>query len=163
MFLLSNALPNNPILNADEVLIMEDADLYDALIMRFMDTEPNSLNQKQLTVAALVNFDAEMMNGGLCQFFANDYDGYAQHIGDALREVGANEIQKHYSDFVSQNQIDVTQMDSFRIVSTQDYLKQYERFPYEAFDITFYEIYEIENLSDLLLDYVRLYRDEIFI
>ena len=148
-------------LNADEMLTPEGNDTYHALIIRFMDADPNTLNEKQLTVAALITFDAEMMNGGLCQFFANDYNGYAQCISEALGEIGAIEMQKHYSAFVNQNEIDVTQMDSFRIASIPDYLKQYERFPYEAFDITFSEIYKKENLGDLLLAYVRLHANEI--
>lgn len=148
-------------LRSEEIRINEDLDVYDALMMRFMDADPNTLNQKQLTVAALITFDAEMMNGGLCQFFVSDYSGYAQYVSDALEEVGAAEMQKHYSSFVSQNEINVTQMDSFRIGSVQDYVKQYERFPYEEFDNTFSEIYGKENLGDLLLSYVRLYEDEI--
>lgn len=148
-------------LSSEEMRIKEDLDMYDALIMRFMDADPNTLNEKQLTVAALITFDAEMMNGGLCQFFVNDYSGYAQYVSDALGEVGAVEMQKHYSGFVSQNEIDVTQMNSFRIGSVQDYVKQFESLPYEEFDNTFSEIYGRENLGDLLLSYVRLYEDEI--
>ena len=160
-FSYNDDLSNYTTPNADEILKMEDNEMYDTLITRFMDAEPNTLNQKQLTVAALITFDAEMMNGGLCQFFANDYNGYAQYIYDALGEVGAIEMQEHYSNFVSQNEIDVTQMDSFRVASVQDYLKQLERFPYKSFDNTFLEIYENENLGDMLLAYVRLYGDEI--
>lgn len=148
-------------LSSEEMRIKEDLEMYDALIMRFMDADPNTLNQKQLTVAALITFDAEMMNGGLCQFFVNDYSGYAQYVSDALGEVGAVEMQKHYSSFVSQNEIDVTQMDSFRINSIQDYAKQFESYPYEKFDNTFSEIYQKENLADLLLSFVRLHEDEI--
>ena len=70
---LSNCTTPNP----DESLAMEDDEMYETLITRFMGTEPTALNQKQLTVAVLITFDAEMMNGGLCQFFANDYNGYA--------------------------------------------------------------------------------------
>lgn len=90
-------------LSSEEMRIKEDLDMYDALIMRFMDADSNTLNEKQLTVAALITFDAEMMNGGLCQFFVNDYSGYAQYVSDALGDVGAVEMQKHYSSFVSQN------------------------------------------------------------
>ena len=53
-------------LSSEEMRIKEDLDMYDALIMRFMDAAPNTLNEKQLTVAALITFDAVMMNGGLC-------------------------------------------------------------------------------------------------
>lgn len=148
-------------LNADEMLTPEGNDTYHALIIRFMDADPNTLNEKQLTVAALITFDAEMMNGGLCQFFVNDYSGYAQYVSDALEEVGAVEMQKHYSSFVSQNEIDVSQMDSFRIGSVQDYVKQFESYPYEEFDNTFSEIYQKENLADLLLSFVRLHEEEI--
>ena len=147
--------------NTDEILTTENNDMYDTLVTRFMDTNPNTLDQKQLTVAALITFDAEMMNGGLCQFFTNDYYGYAQYVGDALTEVGALEMQKHYSSFLSQNKIDVTKMDSFRILSIEDYLKQLKRFPYEAFEQTFSEIYEKENLGDILITYVQRYEDEI--
>jgi len=148
-------------MTVDEIAAMKDAELYDALIMRFMDTAPDALNEKQRITAALITFDAEMMNGGLCQFFVNDYHGYAQYVSDALGEVGAMELQVHYSDFVSQNKIDVTQMDSFRISGIQDYAKQLERFPYEEFDQTFSEIYLRENLGELLLSYVRLHPDDI--
>lgn len=55
-------------LSSEELRIKEDLEMYDSLIMRFMDADPNALNEKQLTVAALITFDAEMMNGGLCQF-----------------------------------------------------------------------------------------------
>ena len=147
--------------NANEILAMEDNDMYDALMTRFMDADLNTLNQKQLTVATLINFESEMMGGGLCQFFTNDYPGYAQYVSNDLKEIGATEMQAHYTRFITQNGIDVTQMDSFRIIGIFDYLEQYERFPYEAFDNTFSEIYHNENLSDMLLAYVRLYANEI--
>lgn len=161
-FSANDDLSNYTTLNADSMLTMEDNDMYDALITRFMGADPSTLNQNQRTVAALATFEAEMMNGGLCQFFANDHNGYAQYVIDALGEVGAFEMQTHYASFLAQNQIDVTQMDSFRIASIQDYLKQFARFPYEAFDTRFYELYQQENLGDLLLSYVQLHRDEVW-
>ena len=148
--------------SAEQIAAMEDTEMYDTLITRFMDTEPNALNLQQLTVAALVTFDAEMMNGGLCQFFANDYSGYAPYIIDALDEIGAIQIQAHYSSFIAENKIDVTQMEDFRIASVQDYINQYERFPYEAFDNRFYELYQQENLYERLLAYARNHADSIF-
>ena len=151
----------NTILRASEILSMEDGDMYDALMERFMDTEPSTLNGKQRTVAVLITFDADNLNGGLCQFFVNDHAGYAQYVCDALGEIGATEMQVHYLSFIKQNRIDVTKMDSFRIEGVQDYSKQLERFPFEAFDNTFSEIYQRENLADLLLSYVRLHSDEI--
>ena len=161
-FSANDDLSNYTTLNADSMLTMEAEDMYDALITRFMGADPSTLNQKQRTVAALVTFEAEMMNGGLCQFFANDHNGYAQYVSDALGEVGAIEMQTHYSNFVSQNKIDVTQMDSFRIANVQDYLDQLARFPYGAFDNRFYELYQEENLGDLLLSYVQLHSDNIW-
>jgi hypothetical protein len=91
----------------------------------------------------------------------NDASGYARYVSDALAEVGALQMQKHYSGFLSENEIDVTKMDSFRIASIEDYLKQLKRFPYEEFDKTFSEIYEKENLGNLLIAYVQRYEEEI--
>ena len=161
VFSVNGDVSNHTTLTADEILALEDSEMYDALIAKYMDVGPNTLNPKQLTVAALITFDAEMMNGGLCQFFVNDYNGYAQYIVDALGEVGADELQKHYFDFINQNKIDVTQMESFRISNVHDYVKQFERFPYESFDHTFFELYQKENLGELLFAYVRLYGAEI--
>ena len=157
-FSLNDDISTQATSNAKEILAMEDNDMYDALMTRFMDAD---LNQKQLTVATLINFESEMMGGGLCQFFTNDYPGYAQYVSNALKEIGATEMEAHYTTFITQNGIDVTQMDSFRIMGIFDYLEQYERFPYEAFDNTFSEIYHNENLSAMLLAYVRLYANEI--
>lgn len=159
--LSSNDVSSNNTAKTGEICATENYDMYDTLVMRFMDANPNTLNQKQLTVAALITFDAEMMNGGLCQFLINDYQGYARYVGDALTEVGAPEMQKHYTSFLSQNEIDVTKMDSFCIASIEDYLKQLKRFPYEEFDKTFSEIYEQENLWNLLIAYVQRYEEEI--
>ena len=160
-FLPIGNLSNTATFSKEEMLAMDDSDLYDALIIRFLDVEPETLNQAQRTVATLLTFDAEVMNGGLCQFFTNDYYGYAQYVSDALGQVGAAEMQKHYSDFLTNNQIDVTRMDLFHTSSIEDYLKQLERYPYESFDSTFYEIYQRENLFDLLLTYVRLHADTV--
>ena len=161
LFPSDNGGSANTALYAEEILTMNDNDLYSVLVTNFMGIDPSTLNQKQQTVAALVTFDAEMMNGGLCQFFVNDHVGCAQYVGEALGEVGARSLQTHYTSFIDQNAIDLTKMDSFRILSIQGYQKQYERFPYEAFDTAFSEIYQTENLGDLLLSYVRLHSDEI--
>ena len=160
------AFPNDvfagyPAMDAAEMFATEELSMHDTLIIRFMDADPGALNQKQLTVAALITFDEEMMNGGLCQFFVNDHYGYAQYVSDALEEVGATELQAHYDGFLGENKIDVTQMDSFRIANILDYAKQYSRFPYEAFDDTFAEIYQREHLANKVLSYVQLHEDEV--
>jgi hypothetical protein len=149
-------------LTASEILTMDDDDLYQALIMVYLDSDPEVLRHEQRMAATLINFDAEMMNGGLCQFFVNDHTVFAQYVVDALNEVGAVEMQSHYTSFISQNGIDVTDRASFRIGSQKDYEECYARFPYDAFDQTFSEIYQEENLRDLLISYVRLHSDEIF-
>lgn len=102
-----------------------------------------------------------MLNGGLHQFFFNDHMGYAPHVSDALGKIGAAEMQKHYADFVSQNKLNLTRRDSFYTESDQDYIEQHERYPIDAFDNTFYELYLKEDLGSLVISYVRNHRYEV--
>lgn len=153
--------PSEAPVSTEAVDTLEDDKLYEALLMRFMGANPRTLNPRQLTVASIITFEAEMMNGGLCQFFVNDYSGLAQHVAAALAELEATQLQALYTGFLSDNKIDVTQMDSFRISSIEDYEAKMEEYPYDPFDEAFYELYQTENLYERLIAFVRSHSEEI--
>ena len=57
----------------------------------------------------------ELQNGGLCQFFVNSSRSLAPYVDECLKMVGAEEHRKLFAEFVANNQIDLNNLDSFRI------------------------------------------------
>ena len=147
-------------LSSEELRINEDLEMYDSLIMRFMDADPNTLNEKQLTVAALITFDAEMMNGGLCQFFVNSSRDVAPYVVESLNKIGAINYKILLSNFVEEHNINLSDLDSFIIEEVEEFEAQTERYPFDDFDDKYYELYEKEPLEDLLISYAKKHLED---
>ena len=147
-------------LSSEELRIKEDLEMYDSLIMRFMDADPNALNEKQLTVAALITFDAEMMNGGLCQFFVNSSRDVAPYVVESLNAIGAINYKILLNDFVEEHNINLSDLDSFMIEDVEEFEAQTERYPFDDFDDNYYELYEKEPLEDLLISYAKKHLED---
>ena len=104
------------------------------------------------TVYIVNTFDAEVQNGGLCQFFVNSSRHLAPYVSEALAAIGANHHKKLYDEFIETNRIDVTDLDSFRVSSTRGFKKQIKRYDFDAFDDRYYEL---DALEDLVSNYIR--------
>ena len=107
-------------------------------------------------------FDREVQNGGLCQYFVNSSRETAPELEEALTQVGAESYRKLFHDFVTENDIDVTQLDSFIIHSTEDFEAQNERYPFDAFDEAYYDLYQREPLDAHCTAYIRRHLGDFF-
>lgn len=105
------------------------------------------------TVYIINTFDAEVQNGGLCQFFVNSSRYLAPYVSEALAAIGADHHKKLYDEFIETNRIDVTDLDSFAISSVRGFKKQTKRYDFEAFDDRYYEF---EDMEDLIANYIRV-------
>ena len=110
------------------------------------------LTDEQKFVYSLNKFEAEVNNGGLCQFFVNSSSECAPYVSDALAIVGAIELKTLFDNFISENKIDTNDLSSFKISSIDEYEAQTERFDFDSFDDKFYED---ENLHNQIIDYAR--------
>lgn len=152
--------------STDELSSLNDESLFNtvnsALYFDFDEKETDKLNPSQRTVLALISFDSEIQNGGLCQFFVNSSSVFAAYVSQALRSVGAEKIKRLYDCFISENNINVTDLQSFKIERIEDFEAQTERYPFDDFDNSYYEIYEEENLTALITTFVRKNLDSVF-
>lgn len=134
-----------------QLLAMDDEDFYDAIacvsddaVYDFKEQE-QKLPREVIVAYTLTKFEAEVNNGGLCQFFVNSSGDCAPYVSEALAEVGAEGIRALFDAFVADNGIDVRDLSSFKLRRAEDYEAQTKRFDFDAFDDRFYEDTELHG------------------
>ena len=116
------------------------------------DIKDSHISEEQKLVYSLNKFEAEVNNGGLCQFFVNSSSECAPYISKALEVIGAVEIKALFDKFISDNNIDVKDLSSFKISSINEYEAQTKRYDFDSFDDKFYED---KKLHQLIIEYSR--------
>ena len=144
------------------LLVLDDEDFYDAIECvcedAVYDIKDSKLTDEQKFVYSLNKFEAEVNNGGLCQFFVNSSSECAPYVSDALAAVGAFELKTLFDNFINENNIDVNDLSSFKISDVDEYEAQTERFDFDSFDDKFYEG---ENLHQQIIDYSRKHVEQL--
>ena len=107
------------------------------------------------TAFILFCFDAEIQNGGLCQFFVNSTRETAPYVSEALRLTGADEYASIFDEFCADTGIDLNDLSSFIIDDSIDYEAQTERYPFDQFDDDYYMLYEEKPLEQYIARYAR--------
>ena len=100
-------------------------------------------------------YDMEVQNGGLCQYFVNSSRITAPYILESLDLIGATSYKNHLYNFITNNNIDLSNLDSFIIEDVEEFENQNQRYPFDDFDEQYYNMYEKEPLEDILIKYVR--------
>ena len=132
---------------------LEGNDLWVAAMVRMENADsPEQLTHGQLVLMVLTRYDAEVKNGGLCQFFVNSSRMFAPLLGLALEEVGAYEHRTHLEAFAAENNIDLTDLSSFISETEEEFLAQYQRYPFRDFDDTYYGM---KDIGDYLMTYIE--------
>ena len=148
-------------LHGENLLKLSDDQLFEAVYFYNLDlieSYPNEstallqISPERRVVYILSIFDMELQNGGLCQFFVNSSRSLAPYVDECLKAVGAEEHRELFAEFVSNNQIDLGNLDSFRISDIEDYAAQTERYDFDAFDNSFFEL---SPLQDFIVAYIK--------
>lgn len=143
-------------LGKTELLSLDDDDFFDAIECvcenAVYDIEDANIPLEQKFVYSLNKFEAEINNGGLCQFFVNSSSECAPYISEALNAIGATKIKNLFDNFIKENNIDVKDLSSFKIESIDEYEEQTKRYNFDSFDDKFYED---ENFHQQIIDYSR--------
>lgn len=105
-------------------------------------------------------YDEEINNGGLCQYFINSSRLAAPYLVSSLHEIGAGKYAELLSDFLTANGIDVNDLSSFIVKDLSEFQEQNERYPFDAYDNAFYALYGEEPLINILMAYVRKHIEE---
>lgn len=102
-------------------------------------------------------YEAEVNNGGLCQFFVNSSRHVAPILADCLEAISADDHRALFVRFAEENKINLNDLSSFDIESEYDFAEQMERYPFDEFDDAFYAL---DSIQDLLPDYIRAHISE---
>ena len=140
----------------EQILSLDDEQFFDAINCVCEDAvfdinEPRIAKEQKL-LYSLIEFEMEVNNGGLCQFFVNSSRECAPYVSEALNEIGATDLRKLYDSFISDNKIDVNDLSSFITYDVEEYQAQTERYDFDSFDDKFYEY---ENLHQQIIEYAR--------
>ncbi len=155
------AQEKNRQLHGEDLLTLSDDDLFETIYFQNIDIaeeaedEDKEIEQfagARKTVYVLGLFDSELQNGGLCQFFVNSSRVVAPYVSEALRIVGADEHLNLFEAFVAANNIDVSDLTSFKVSGVRGYVKQTKRFDFDSFDEKYYEL---PALQDKVVAYIR--------
>ena len=143
-------------MSKEELLALTDEEFFDAVECvcedAVYDIKDSHINEEQKLVYSLNKFEAEVNNGGLCQFFVNSSSECAPYISKALELIGAYEIKTTFDKFISYNNINVNDLSSFKISEIDEYEAQTQRCDFDSFDNIFYED---ENFHQKIIDYAR--------
>ena len=119
----------NKHLHGEDLLKLSDEMLFETVYLQNLDRvesfpdEDIALSQisaVQRTVYILSIYDMEIQNGGLCQFFVNSSSSLAPYVVECMETVGAEEHIQLFTEFVSSNQLDLHNLDSFEIFDIED-------------------------------------------
>lgn len=147
--------------HGDNLLKLSDSKLFETvylqtleLVESFPDEETalSEMSTPQKTVYILSMFDMELQNGGLCQFFVNSSRYLAPYVDDCLAIVGAEDHRQMFGKFVSDNKLDLTDLDSFEVLDVEEYAAQTERYDFDSFDNAYYEL---APLQDYIVAYIK--------
>ena len=148
-------------LHGEELLKLSDDQLFEAVYFYNLDLVESypdeaaalsKMSPERRTVFILSIFDVELQNGGLCQFFVNSSRSLAPYVDECLKMVGAEEHRKLFAEFVTNNQIDLNKLDSFRISDIEEYAAQTKRYDFDAFENPYFEL---TPLQDFIVAYIK--------
>lgn len=143
-------------MTTEELNNLSDRELFDAVSIR-IEIKVNlngvsSLNENERIFYVINYFDCEVNNGGLCQFFINSSRIFAPSINYYLEFINAKRHKRLYDNFIKKNKIDVNNLSSFNSDTDEEFIEQYERYPFDKFDKSFYQM---EPLEKYLTAFVR--------
>lgn len=156
---------------AYEKMTLEDArelDEYELVECVFcrLDAEDEeelaAMSEPQRMMYTVLWYQAEVNNGGLCQYFVNSSSMTAPYLEEALNVIGADAHLELFHRFVTENGIDVNDLDSFRIESADEFEEQLARYPFEAFDDSYYELERYGCLDELCSAYIQAHIEDFF-
>ena len=124
--------------------------------------EKEKFGKQQLIIAVLEDYEMEVNNGGLCQYFANSSGAGAPMISECLKEINAKQHKKHFDKFINENKIDVNNLEEFIVNDIDEFEEKNKSKPFDEFDSKFYELYREENLEVLITEYAEKSFSKIF-
>ena len=119
-----------------------------------------SWNKSQQAIYMIWLLEAEVNNGGYNQFYFNSSGQFYKQLPGALQLVGADQFAR-----LTARANAVFEQENPKITQHQDgtlegFSKSYEDNPLNNLDEEFYDLYKMEDLQQLQIDYIRKHKAE---
>ena len=114
--------------------------------LAFPADDVSSMSPERKAAYTAACLELEVMNGGLCQFFAN-YPDCVPYVPEALSAIGAEDHRKLYEDFLSATGIDPLDP-VFQTEDMDAFSQLYELWPWEDFDDAYLSLTPIPELLE---------------
>lgn len=155
-------------MSREELLALDDGELYEAVAVRIAydirwekaDNYAEFYKGAKQVFYVIRQYDTEVNNGGLCQYFVNTTRLSAPYLLENLTKLGVSGHIKLLSDFLTTNNIDVNDLERFAIKDLSKFQELNESYPFDDFDNAFYKLYADEPLNKCLIEYVRQHIEE---
>lgn len=148
-----------------EAAALSDEELTVCVSCRLEDvdySELAALPEPARFLCALNAYQAEVNNGGLCQYFVNSSRDTAPYLEKALSAVGAERHWEQFHDFMESNRIDVNDLSDFILEDIDEFEEKCELYAFDEFDTAFYELEAEESLEALSAAYIRNHLSDFF-
>lgn len=136
--MLSGCLPGGDVssLSGDELVVA----------LAFPADDVISMSPERQAAYTAACLELEVMNGGLCQFFAN-CPNCVPYVPEALSAIGAEDHRKLYEDFLSATGIDPLDP-VFQTEDMDEFSRLYELWPWEDFDDAYLSLAPVPELLE---------------
>ena len=144
----------------DEALYEE----YEALCSRLLErcsgpenaAEFAALPRETQQLCIVADFDMEIQNGGICQYFANCGQNSAALVSQSLRAIGLEPLAQLYDSFLLAQKIDPEDLSGFECDSVEEFAAIYAGYPEsDAFDEAYMELRTELEFSRTMLEYAK--------
>lgn len=119
-----------------------------------------SWNKSRQAIYMIWLLEAEVNNGGYNQFYSNSSGQFYKHLPDALKLIGANkfaDLTKRANETFERENPKITQHQDGTL---EGFNKSYDGNPLNRYDDEFYNLYKIENLQQIQVDFIRKNKKE---
>ena len=115
-----------------------------------------SANKSQQAIFLINGLDGEVHNGGFNQYYTNSRCQFMDVLPDLLTQIGANRMSALVQK--ANKIIEENYKENFKYQdgTFEGFCKSYEDNPLNELDTEFYNLYEKENLLELLTKFARL-------
>ena len=114
--------------------------------LAFPADDVSSMSPERQAAYTAACLELEVMNGGLCQFFANCPD-CVPYVPEALSAIGAEDHRKLYENFLSATGIDPLDP-VFHTEDMDEFSRLYELWPWEDFDDAYLSLTPVPELLE---------------
>lgn len=117
-------------------------------------------NKSRQAIYVVHMFKGEVNNGGYNQYYANISGEFYKLLPEALKRIGANKFAEQAQQANNTYEKENKQITQHQDGTVKGFSESYKNSPLEKYTDAFFDLYETENLEQLMIDYIRKHKTD---